>query len=121
MKVNIEDIKIYQAFRRAINTVPLEDIDMYENGKKVEIPIEWIKEWTFTGLNNIDFFTEDDYKTGPQEYTPETRPTLDKSTKVTIVEDFADKLFNKIKDLDPEIAKVVNDNFWELIDTKDKK
>jgi hypothetical protein len=28
---------------------------------------------------------------------------------------FVNKLFEEIKDLDPEICKVINENFWKLI------
>jgi hypothetical protein len=34
--------------------------------------------------------------------------------RLSILRDFADKLLGNTKDMDPEIAKIVNDNFWDL-------
>ena len=64
MRVEIENIKIAEAFKRCINSTELDDIEVYENGELLEINPEFIDEFKFTGLSNIDFFTSGFYKEG---------------------------------------------------------
>ncbi len=62
MKVLIGFVLWLQDQRNAINAADLGDIDFMEDGEKVDIPKEKIKEWEFTGLNNTDFITSGFYK-----------------------------------------------------------
>lgn len=55
MNVELENIKIYEAFRRCINSTPLEEIHWFENGEEIIIDKEKIEEFECTGLGNIDF------------------------------------------------------------------
>lgn len=61
MKVTIEYLQAIQDERARINNTPLNEIEFYENGKKIEIDEDIIKEFEFTGLNNIDFITSGFY------------------------------------------------------------
>ena len=64
MKVNVEDIVKYHEFFTKLNSVSLDAIDFYENGKKVCISKKYIEEFRFTGLTNIYFILMDIYKQG---------------------------------------------------------
>ncbi len=70
MKINIEDIEKHMEFRKKINNAELEDIEFYEKGKLVEIGSEFVYDWGFTGLNNIDFITSQAY-IGSTVFLPE--------------------------------------------------
>jgi hypothetical protein len=62
MKVAVEYIKWLTEERQKINKTPLEEIEFYENGMKVDVSEKMIKDFKFVGLNNIDFITSDFYK-----------------------------------------------------------
>lgn len=57
MKVNIEDVLKMQEFRNSINHANIDDIEWYQDGKKVSVDKELLEEWKFIGLNNTDFIT----------------------------------------------------------------
>jgi hypothetical protein len=59
MRVDVEYAKHLRAELKKINAVPLDEIEWYENGKKLEIEKDLIEEWKFTGLNNVDFILID--------------------------------------------------------------
>ena len=61
MKVDVEMLYKLKAEINKINSVDIEDIEFYENGKKIKIPQEYIKKWKFIGLNNVAFITTDFY------------------------------------------------------------
>jgi hypothetical protein len=62
MKVAVEYIKWLTEERQRINKTPLEEIEFYEDGMKVDMSKELIEAFEFTGLNNIDFITSEFYK-----------------------------------------------------------
>ncbi len=62
MRIDIEYIKAIIAARRLFNSIPLEDIEFYENGEKLEIPKGVIHEFQFTGLYNSDFVDNEFWK-----------------------------------------------------------
>jgi len=62
MKVAVEYINWLQEERSKINMVPLEEIEFFENGMKVNINKAVVDEFTFTGLINVDFITSGFYK-----------------------------------------------------------
>lgn len=64
MRVDLEEIYDIMKRRKRINSVPLEDIEFYENGIKLDINPEIVNDFKFIGLNNIDFITTEFYKTG---------------------------------------------------------
>ena len=76
MRVDLEDYWIMLAFRRCINTSPLEDIEWHEDGEKIEIPQETIDEFLFTGLSNVDFIQSGYYEKQKQskENNPQQSP-----------------------------------------------
>jgi hypothetical protein len=47
---------------------------------------------------------------------------MEDKEKENILRDFQRKLIEEQRDIDPDIAQAVNENFWDLIDgTKDSK
>lgn len=59
MVVNVEEVVAMQKRRREINSIPLEEIEFFKEGKPCKLPPkEIIKEFKFTGLSNIDFIIE---------------------------------------------------------------
>ena len=67
MIVNVETIYQLKSELTDINLAILEDIEFYENGEKIDIPKEYIEEWSFIGLSNCDFITTEFYKHGKSE------------------------------------------------------
>lgn len=65
MRIDVEKIIALKAELRAMNIVPLEQWELYENGERVEVTKEAIEEWKFIGLNNVDFVMCEAYKTMP--------------------------------------------------------
>lgn len=65
-RVDVEDIQDILRRRAAFNHLDLNDIDFYEDGKKLEIPNSLINHFHFTGLANIDFIASDFYKEDPK-------------------------------------------------------
>lgn len=61
MKVAIEWVQYLMEERAKINHLELCDIEFYEKGVKLDIPEEVIKDFEFTGLNNIDFVWSEFY------------------------------------------------------------
>jgi hypothetical protein len=64
MQVSIEEIESMAKRRAEINSDRLRGMVFTKAGKVLHIPIERIKEFEFTGLNNIDFITSGFYETG---------------------------------------------------------
>ena len=62
MKVDIEYIEWLQEERARINRAELADIEFYENRVRIDIPKKTIVDFSFIGLNNIDFITTGFYK-----------------------------------------------------------
>ena len=62
MKVDLETIRLINAIRLSINSTPIDEIEWYENDKKVDIAKKAIFEFLYTGLNNIDFINSGYYK-----------------------------------------------------------
>ena len=42
------------------------------------------------------------------------------SEEKEILKDFAEKMMKNSKDLDPEIAKIIDENFWEMLNEENK-
>lgn len=51
-----------------------------------------------------------------EEYKPQKFEELNK-----LLEQIQKELVNKQKPLEPEVQKIINDNFWDLIDGEDKQ
>lgn len=64
MKVTVEYIRWLQTQRTKINSVPLDEIEFYENGKPLIISSKIIDDFKFVGLVNTDFILTGHYKTG---------------------------------------------------------
>lgn len=54
-KVNIEDIKKHFAFAKKVNAIDVNDLEIYENGERVEISEELLEEWEYVGLTTLCF------------------------------------------------------------------
>jgi hypothetical protein len=61
MRVDIERVRKIQEERTKINKADLEDIEWYEDGKKLEISPKVIEDFKFIGLNNTDFIISNYY------------------------------------------------------------
>lgn len=62
MRVDLETVRLYLSWRRLINQTPLEDIEWYEDGKRVLPRPGVIEDFKYTGLCNVDFIASDWYK-----------------------------------------------------------
>ncbi len=67
MKINIEVIEYIQKVRCLINSISLDKIEFYKDGKKLEFDSKIIDDFKFTGLNNIDFILTGYYKDNNEE------------------------------------------------------
>ncbi len=74
LRIDIEEVQRFLEWRRLLNRTPLQNIDFFEDGKVVEYPKDWIKEWDYTGLSNLDFIATEFYKTGWEESDLGTSP-----------------------------------------------
>ncbi len=59
MKVAVEYVQWLMEEKSKINRVKLEDLELYENGMKLDIPRKVIEDFDFTGLSNVDFILSD--------------------------------------------------------------
>lgn len=59
MKVAIEYVEWLMDEKSKINRVALEDLELFENGMKLDIPKKIIDDFDFTGLSNVDFILSD--------------------------------------------------------------
>jgi len=57
MRIDIEHVRKIQEERLRINKLKLEEIEWYENGKRVEVDPKDAEDFKFTGLCNTDFVT----------------------------------------------------------------
>ena len=55
MRVDLEEVEDIQERRWRINSVPLDEIEWFKNGKRLKIYKKVVKWFEYTGLNNIDF------------------------------------------------------------------
>ncbi len=62
IRVDIEKVRRIQAERKKFNDLDFDEIEWYEDGKKVEINPKVKEEFRFTGLCNTDFITMDVFK-----------------------------------------------------------
>jgi len=53
MRIDIERVKAIEAELKAINAIPLKELEVYENGNQVVLPEILIESWRFTGLSNV--------------------------------------------------------------------
>ena len=59
MKIAIEYVQWLMEEKSKINRVPLENLEIFENGMKLDIPKKVIDAFVFTGLLNTDFILSD--------------------------------------------------------------
>jgi hypothetical protein len=72
MIITIEFINALEEKRRKINRMDINDIEWYEDDVKLNISKDRLDEWSFIGLNNIDFITTGFYKYGWNKTKEET-------------------------------------------------
>lgn len=63
-RIDVEEVLRLQAAIRRINSLKLEEIDFYENGKKLDIDEKIRTDFKFCGLSNVDFIDTEFYKDG---------------------------------------------------------
>ena len=61
-KVDIEYVRNLLAELDKIDAIPLSEMQLYENGQKIEILPETIEEWRFVGLSNRAFIEMEVWK-----------------------------------------------------------
>lgn len=54
--VHMEDVARYVNDRAALNAVEVWHCKVYEDGQEIDLPVDRIDEFAFTGLTNADFF-----------------------------------------------------------------
>lgn len=59
MKIAIEYVEWLIEEKSKINRVPLKDLELFENGMKLDIPKKVIDDFDYTGLSNVDFILSD--------------------------------------------------------------
>jgi len=59
MKIAIEYVEWLMEEKSKINRAKLEDIELFENGMKLDIPQKVIDDFDYTGLSNVDFILSD--------------------------------------------------------------
>lgn len=62
-KVNVEDLQVHIDAINKFNRLALKDIQLYKEGKKINIPSKLLKQFEYTGLANIDLVKQDFWKT----------------------------------------------------------
>jgi hypothetical protein len=60
--IDVEYVRRLREELAAFNKLDLNEIEFYENGRKIEIAPQALEEWSFVGLNNADFIMTDLYK-----------------------------------------------------------
>ena len=61
-KVDIEIALDIQRRRNKINDIEVSDLELYKNGKKIDIDPEKVKQFEFIGLSTMDFIISEYYK-----------------------------------------------------------
>ncbi len=59
MKIAVEYVEWLMEEKSKINRQKLSDIELFENGMKLDIPQKVIDDFDFTGLSNVDFILSD--------------------------------------------------------------
>jgi len=57
ISISIEEILEMQRQRRYVNSIDLNSVRIYYKGELIKVSKKYIKDFAFTGLNNIDFYT----------------------------------------------------------------
>jgi len=61
MRLDIETIELIKAIKNSVNSTPLNEIEIYRKGEKLEVSEKLIKDFRFTGLSNFLFFEDGFY------------------------------------------------------------
>jgi len=62
MRIDIEEIQLLKKRLREFNRLSIYDMEFYENGEKLDISKQILKEWEFVDLNNSDFIDSEFWK-----------------------------------------------------------
>lgn len=55
VNIHLETIRMINTFRSLIHNTPLDEIQWWEHGKKLDIDPKTVSKFMETGLNNTDF------------------------------------------------------------------
>jgi hypothetical protein len=58
MRVDINAIREMKMILSAINRADLAELELFEDGSKIEVLPESIRDWSFYGLDNVDFVVD---------------------------------------------------------------
>jgi len=67
-RVDVERVRNLLAELEKIDAIPLSEMQLYENGQKIEISPEAIEEWLFVGLSNRAFIEMEIWNDTPDDY-----------------------------------------------------
>lgn len=59
VRIDIELVRAANAVKQHVNSLRLEEIELCEKGKPVEIPQKVIDRWRFVGMTNWSFFADE--------------------------------------------------------------
>jgi len=62
LRVNYEDLQEALNYISTINHRGLAEIELYVDGKKIEITQEEIEKWKFIGLNDVEWIMSQDFE-----------------------------------------------------------
>lgn len=57
MKVSVEELVDIKEIIKRVDSTPLEELEIYKNGKRLEVSPETIDNWKFIGLSNFHLIT----------------------------------------------------------------
>lgn len=55
MKISLEALNTTLAYLNVINNANLNQLEIYENNKLIEVPQELKNDWKYVGLSNVEF------------------------------------------------------------------
>ena len=62
MRVHVEDVRELKRKLDKMNKIPIEDIEFYENDKRIYFSNTCLQDWQYVGLTNQEFILTDYYK-----------------------------------------------------------
>lgn len=68
MRIDVEEFQIHHNWFQHLNSVPIEAVEVYENGVRIPIPPEVLRGWRYCGLSNWSFMEMETYRTIPDDW-----------------------------------------------------
>lgn len=64
MRVDVEEVRALIEKYREMQRIKVHEVELYENGVKVEVPQQYKDDWKFCGLGFCGYIEFEFYKTG---------------------------------------------------------